>query len=526
MIPTLLGGIGLFLIGMILLTDGLKDAAGEALRDLLARFTEGRTQAVASGALVTTLVQSSSATILTTIGFVSAGLLTLSQAIGVILGAAVGTTSTGWIVALLGLKYSITVVALPLVGLGALLRLLGRGRTAAIGMSLAGFGLIFVGIDTLQAGMEGMAATFDLAGLGYERFHERLWLVLIGLAMTVVMQSSSAAVATALTALHAGALGFEQAAFLVIGQNVGTAVTSALASIGASIPARRAALSHVFFNVFAGAMAVAALPLYLPGMEMIAAEFEVGGEAISVAAFHTAFNLVAVALILPFVTPFAALVGRAVPDPFPSPTRHLDSSVARIPGVAVDAARRAVAEIGAELAEVAGGAISPHPSTPSAERMAALHNELEEARSFLGRVSTSPELKETYDQHVSVLHATDHLDRMAGALRRPPPTATRAALSARSPIVRRASREMVEAGGRLGAPGGPSATGLGSIARELAEARRTGRPKILAETARGAHDPAEAALELDTMRWVDRLTYHLWRATEHLAPTEEEATAG
>ncbi len=141
MTAAILGGIGLFVLGMLLMTEGLKAAAGAALGALLARFTGGPTKAFLSGAAVTAVVQSSSATTLTTIGFVSAGLLTLTQAIGVIFGAAVGTTSTGWLVAFLGLKYSVGVLALPLVGVGALMRLVGgappRARAAGQGSGTA-----------------------------------------------------------------------------------------------------------------------------------------------------------------------------------------------------------------------------------------------------------------------------------------------------------------------------------------------------------------------------------------------------
>jgi phosphate:Na+ symporter len=517
-IAVLLGGIGLFLVGMILLTEGLKEAAGEALRDLLARFTRTPAQALLSGAMVTALVQSSSATILTTIGFVSAGLLTLAQAIGVILGAAVGTTSTGWIVAVLGLKYSITAVALPLVGVGALLRLLGRGRWAAVGISLAGFGLIFVGIDTLQAGMEGLAARFDLAGLGHAGVLDRLWLVLIGLAMTVVMQSSSAAVATTLTALYAGAIGLEQAAMLVIGQNVGTAVTSTLAAIGASVPARRAAVAHVAFNLFAGTLALLAIPLYLPALHGIAAGVVDGGDAIAIATFHTAFNVVAVALVLPFAARLAETVGRIIPDPFPSPTRNLDPSVARLPAVAVEAARGAVAEIGGHLASTAAQALAHEPATPSKERMRALHDGLEEVRRFLARVRTSPDVGDVYARHVSVLHAADHLDRLARALRDAPPAPDRRSLVARAPVVERAGREVGAVAGVLEAGGDAAAGTLAAIAAEVAATRRERRPQTLAATASGERDARDAATELDTMRWADRLVYHLWRAAHHLGP--------
>ena len=139
MIAGILGGVGLFLLGMVLLTDGLKAIAGDSLRSILARFTGGRVSSVVAGVTITLLMQSSSATVLTTIGFVSAGLLTFSQSIGVIFGANLGTTSIGWLVALLGLRFSISVVALPLVGIGAVMRLLTRGRMASVGLALAGF---------------------------------------------------------------------------------------------------------------------------------------------------------------------------------------------------------------------------------------------------------------------------------------------------------------------------------------------------------------------------------------------------
>jgi len=240
----MLGGIGLFLLGMILMTDGLKTAAGNALRKALARFTGGPLSALLSGATLTALVQSSSATTLATIGFVSAGILTFEQAVGVVFGANLGTTSTGWLVSLLGFKVSIAAFALPMVGAGALANLLGRGRWRAAGLAVAGFGLIFVGIDQLQVGMAGLATRLDPSMLPGDNLAGRLALVGLGVLMTVVMQSSSAAVATTLAALHAGTIGLDHAAALVIGQNVGTTVTAGLAAIGASTAARRTALAH------------------------------------------------------------------------------------------------------------------------------------------------------------------------------------------------------------------------------------------------------------------------------------------
>jgi phosphate:Na+ symporter len=162
---TVTGGIGLFLLGMVLLTDGFKAFAGEALRQASVRFTGTPFKAFGSGALVTMMVQSSSATTVTGIGLVSAGLLTLPQALGAVFGASLGTTSTGWIVSVLGLKASLGFYALPLVGIGAFLKLLAHGRWKSLGLAMAGFGLIFIGIDTLQDGMQRFSDVFALATL-------------------------------------------------------------------------------------------------------------------------------------------------------------------------------------------------------------------------------------------------------------------------------------------------------------------------------------------------------------------------
>ena len=341
---TVLGGIGLFLLGMVLMTDGLKALAGDALRSWLARFTGSRWTAVATGAGVTALVQSSSATTLATIGFVSAGLLGFNNAIGVIIGANIGTTSTGWIVSLLGLKLSVGSLALPLIGVGALARLLGRKRLAQAGTALAGFGVIFVGIDVLQEGMAALSSHWDFSRYSAEGIGARLGLVGLGVAMTVVMQSSSAAVATTLTALSGGAINFEQAAALVIGQNVGTTVTAVIAAIGAQAPAKRTALVHILFNVGTGTVAFLLLPLFTHAVDAWTETYLHDDQALSLAAFHTAFNLLGAALFIPLIGPLAAFALRWVPEPHAPLSRHLDASLATVPALALDAARRAVDE--------------------------------------------------------------------------------------------------------------------------------------------------------------------------------------
>jgi phosphate:Na+ symporter len=516
LISALLGGVGLFLLGMILLTEGMRAAAGEALRDLLARLTGGPAASFATGVGLTAVVQSSSATILTTIGFVSAGLLTFSQAVGVVLGASVGTTSTAWLVAFLGLKYSISVVALPVVGIGALMRLLGSGRVAAVGLALAGFGLIFVGIDTLQLGMETLGERVDLSRWHGEGLGGRALLVLLGVGMTVVMQSSSAAVATTLAALAAGTIDLPQAAALVIGQNAGTTVTAAMASIGASVPARRTALAQILFNLFAAALAFLALPIFLAALRPLLERGVTGPEAIAL--FHTAFNLAAVGMVLPFVSAYAGLVERWVPERSASPTRHLDPSLRTIPEVAVEAARRAVLGIAAELLETVRTLLAQPAGRELVDaRLARMELALVEVRDFLGGVRSTPGSGPSYDHHLGVLHAVDHLERLASAVQASRPVSALAAEPALGEIAAELAERLSEVARWQDGDFAPARVmELEALSLSMAARRRSERPLVLERATEGGTDPRRALRQLDAIRWLDRIAYHLWRALFHL----------
>jgi phosphate:Na+ symporter len=518
MISALLGGIGLFLLGMTLMTEGLKATAGGALRDLLGRFTGGPLRSFASGAALTALIQSSSATIVTTIGFVSAGLLGFQQAIGVIFGAAVGTTSTGWLVAFLGLKYSVSVVALPLVGLGALLRILGRGRLASFGLVLAGFGLIFVGIDALQGGMAALAERIDLGAIRGDRILGILLLVGTGIVMTVVMQSSSAAVATTLAAVHAGTIDIAQAAALVVGQNAGTTVTAAIASLGASVPARRTAVTHILLNSFSGVVALLLLPAFALVLAWSQRSFGLG-PAEQIALFHTSFNLIGVAILLPQTERFARLVVRLVPERRRAMTNYLDDSVRALPPVAVEAARRTVVEIAAAVFEVARQVLQPRGIVGDRrDPLAAAREALGRTRAFLGGVRTSPEMENEHRRHLAVLHALDHVERMIEALEEVPahdwltPEGELHAVAAGTAGSLVEPLAWLRAGGRA-AP----APDLADLSRSTAEQRRLHRPEVMARTAAGKLPPEVALRTLDAMRWIDRVVYHIWRTVHHLA---------
>lgn len=345
---TMAGGLGLFLLGMGLMTDGLKLAAGAALHRILAGATRTRWHALGSGILVTALVQSSSAVTVAAIGFVNAGLLALGPALWVLFGANVGTTMTGWIVALVGLKFKIEALAMPLAGLGALLRLTGEGRrSGAIGTALAGFGLLFMGIALLQQAFAGLAGQISLPqGEGPLAVLAQIG---IGVLMTVLMQSSSAAMAVTLTAAQGGLIGAQGAAAVVIGANIGTTFTALLAAIGATPNARRASSAHVVFNLLTGAVALLLLPWLIGALGLAREALELPPDpATKLALFHTTFNLLGVLLMWPLaqrLTRWLQQRFRAREEDEAQP-RFLDDNVLAVPTLALDALAREVARAG------------------------------------------------------------------------------------------------------------------------------------------------------------------------------------
>lgn len=532
---SLLGGIGIFLLGMLLLTDGLKGIAGDALKGILTRFVAGPLSGVAWGALVTAIVQSSTATTIATVGFVSAGLLTFTQSIGVVFGANLGTTSTGWIVSQLGFKVSLGTIAPPLVLIGVAARLLGRDRWSQAGMCVAGFGLLFVGIDMLQAGMATLAERVNPADLpridGDAWLTGRLLLIGFGFAMTVVMQSSSAAMTATLAALAAGAIDFEQAAALSIGQNVGTTPKALIASIGGPVAAKRTALAHVLFNVATGAVALATLPLLVRAVAWITGADDASDQPTELAFFHTAFNLIGVLVFLPIIGPFARLIERVIPDRAASPRSTLPPALAEVGAIGLEAARRALHGVLAEAthagaALIARGGRDPHEEIGLADAKA----RLEEIRGFVLRIGRGEQRERDMERQVSYLHAIDHLDRLLRALRERTPVRG-PGRSIDDPVVgpvvpvvvRAAERIAAAAQETLSEPRDPTgARAVETAARasaELAETRRVQRARAFERAASGDLAPELAIARVEALLWLDRVAYHQWRAAAHLLGT-------
>lgn len=538
----ILGGVGLFLLGMTIMTDGLKALAGSALRTVLGKAAATPASGALWGAVVTLLVQSSSAVTMTTIGLVSAGLLTFPQGLGLVFGANVGTTGTGWLVALIGVRVSLSAYALPLIFMGALAKLLGSGRIAAAGSALAGFALVLYGLTTLQQGMGGLAeslhpsdlpAVLGAPGVSWLAGSVGLMtLIVVGLAMTAVMQSSTAAIAVTISAFYAGAVNLEQGAALIIGQNIGTATSSALAAIGASTTAKRLALAYVLFKIIAALIAIIAFPLTAALMRIFAAS--VDGMTL-LAAYHTAYNVVGVAVLLPATQWFTRVVERLLPSRETALERALDPSALANPVIAIEAARRVVADVLSKTAASVSAVLSGGAG-PAAKDTAAAADALEEVRDFLSELEEPPETDAERHRMTSTLHALDHASRLMEVLadnrlptkpaeapsdRRAAELCTqamRAAQAVGDSITSESalSTQAVPIGWSVSHEVDAALTEVEGAAKELAALQRDHRAATLAAVAPGKLTAADAFARIEAARRLDRIAHHAWRSAAHL----------
>lgn len=534
----ILGGVGLFLLGMTVMTDGLKALAGSSLRTVLGKAAATPLSGAFWGGVITLLVQSSSAVTMTTIGLVNAGLLTFPQGLGLVFGANVGTTGTAWLVALIGVRVSLSTYALPLIFIGALTKLLASGRIAAAGSALAGFALVLYGLTTLQEGMGGLAenlhpsdlpAVIGMPGVGWAiGWGNLMILIAVGFAMTAVMQSSTASIAVTISAFYAGAVSLEQGAALVIGQNIGTATSSALAAIGASVMAKRLALAYVLFKLIAAAIAIVLFPMTVALMARLSS---VADGTTLLAAYHTAYNVVGVAVLLPLTAWFTRVVERILPSKETALERALDPSTLANPVVAVETARRVVAGVlGATAASAASNGI------PREQDIATAAATLERVRDFLSEMKEPPESEAEQHRMTSALHALDHASRLIEILGDRDPTMPRseASLDPRTAaLLEQAIRATLTVSASITAEAALSAQAetIGwemsdEVAAALVEAesaskaldamQRDHRADTLASVAPGQLTAAGALARIDAMRRIDRIVHHAWRSAAHL----------
>ncbi|HEX2665891.1 MAG TPA: Na/Pi symporter [Candidatus Acidoferrum sp.] len=549
---SVLGGVGLFLLGMSVMTNGLKALAGSGLRATLSKAAATPLSGAFWGAFITLIVQSSSATTMTTIGLVSAGLLTFSQGLGLVFGANVGTTGTGWLIALIGVRVSLTAAALPMIFVGALIKLLGRGRVSAAGEALAGFALVLFGLTTLQQGMGGLAEQLHPADLPavfgpgvswWSSLFGLLALIVVGLAMTAVMQSSTAAIAVTLTAHFAGAVGLDQACALIIGQNIGTATSSALAALGASSTAKRLALAYILFKLIAALIAMVLFPLTIPLLVLLSKTID--GVTL-LAGYHTAYNVVGVAVLLPLIDRFTRFVERILPERGSPLTRCLDPAALVTPLAAEEAVRRTVARSLGTMCGSIGEALTAagHGTSVRAVSVTEASDALRQAGEFMSEASGPPESKEEQERLTSTLHALEHASRLAevagekGELGLVPGGSEDVRAAG---LCAEAMRNAVLIAGEVGAlpdardqtapvealdgekevaangvPNEQAIVELEHCAETLRELQRAHREVTLSSVAGGALSADEAIARVDTVRRLEALARHAWRSAAHL----------
>ncbi len=320
----LIGSLGVFLFGMKLMSEALQKVAGARMRHILSAMTSNRVKGVITGLLITTIIQSSSATTVMVVSFVNAGLLNLVESIGVIMGANVGTTVTAWMISILGFKISMAEISLPMIGLCLPLLFSNKRSRKSWGELIIGFGLLFIGLEFLKNSMPNLDEnpeifTFlqEYADMGYASY---ILFMLIGTVLTILIQSSSATMALTLVMCANGWISYEIAASMVLGENIGTTVTANLAAVVANTTAKRAALAHFVFNVFGVIWVLSIFPLFLSWVEKLSGLLGIGDPATDINAvpmalslFHTLFNVANVLILIWFTKLIARLVTKLIP---------------------------------------------------------------------------------------------------------------------------------------------------------------------------------------------------------------------
>lgn len=305
-----LAGLGIFMFGMFLLEEAVKQLSGRSFKRFIKKTTTGKIRSVLSGIFATSVLQSSSAVSLMTLAFVGAGVMSMQNAIGVIMGTNVGTTFTGWIVATLGFKLKIEAFSLPLIGIGGLGLIFLSSFPRYLGFSklTVGLGFLFMGLDYMKLSVEEFANTINLADFP----HYGTWFYfIVGFLLTALMQSSSATLAIILTAVNAKVIFFSEGAAMVIGANIGTTVTILLGIIGAVQIKKQVAFSHVIFNVVTGIISFIMLPFFLHFVEWL--EPVQNSDVVGIAIFHTLFNVLGVLIFLPFINILVKILEQMFP---------------------------------------------------------------------------------------------------------------------------------------------------------------------------------------------------------------------
>ena len=357
-------GVAIFLFGMLMLEDGFRLFSGGLLEAALAKVTGSVVKSVGFGIVATTLVQSSSLVSVITISFLSAGLISLLAGVGVIFGANIGTTTGAWLVAGFGLKVDISSYALPMLAVAVVLVFQTNKYLKGAGYVLAGLGFLFLGIHYMKEGFEAFREHFDLTRFALTGILGLIVYTLIGAAATVVMQSSHATMVLIITALASGQISYENALALAIGANIGTTVTAIIGSLSSNFQGQRLALAHLVFNTVTAAVALVFISPLRVGVDFISAGVGIADNdyALKLAVFHSIFNVVGVALMLPVLRRLIAFVERTIPEPAEdlSKPKYLNEAVDEFPETVAIALRKEVAHLYDNAVEIITHGLNLH----------------------------------------------------------------------------------------------------------------------------------------------------------------------
>jgi len=432
----LLGGLGLFLFGMKIMSEGLQKIAGSRMRKILAALTNNRIVGTLVGIAVTAMIQSSSATTVMVVGFVNAGLMSLVQSIGIILGANIGTTVTAQLIA-----FKITKYALPAIGIGAGFKLFSKNQKwSYIGEVLLGFGLLFFGLSVMKSAFDPLKASEEFRQVFIMVGDNHLLGVLIGAVLTIIVQSSSATIGITIALASTGIINFEASVALILGENIGTTITANLAAIGTNLAARRTALAHFLFNTIGVCYMLVFFKFFTGFISSITpgdADFVIqtqeqvvrmGGEigdkpfiARHIANTHTMFNIVNTIIFLPLVGILAKLstmVIRGRDEEIEYHLKYLDNRVLNTPPIALAQARsetRRMAQVAQEMVDETLAFLQDNDlkRLPALEKKEDLTDVLQkEITNFLVSLSQTSITQESSKEVASMMHMVNDLERV------------------------------------------------------------------------------------------------------------------
>ncbi len=346
-LSSILGGIALFLIGMEYMESGFKGFSGGFLEKVLQKFTNNTPKAIATGFFATAVVQSSSLVSIIVISFLSAGLISLASAIGVIFGSNIGTTATAWLVSLFGLKIKISAYAMPMIVMGiAIPLILKKNSWKGIAAIFIGLGIIFLGINCMKEGFETLKDGIDLASYAMDGYLGIFVYVLVGAIATVVIQSSSATMALIITALATGQIEYANALALAIGANLGTTVTAVLGALKSNENGKRLALAHFIFNMITGLIAIAFIYQLTDLVDILASIVGITNDniAMKLALFHTIFNIIGVLVCSPFIKQLVQFLEKQFIESKKEAgkAKYLDENAIAIPDLAISLIKQEV----------------------------------------------------------------------------------------------------------------------------------------------------------------------------------------